>query len=508
MTVDTNIAIGNDSPRSERTERPPSTYVDSEFDKQLWSDLPVAAFCLSILYVLFALSHPFTVGGKTGLKLTALAGSSALILFLFGLWLRRSKTFHLANLTAAIFAAIVLCNSASHLVETRDPAQFTNFVVLVVAIGTFFLSWRWCVAALAVVGAVWGAALQFLGREHTAHYIFAFITSSVVAALAFRFRTHALRCSIVGAWSEHRHLAKLEAAEAQLILANTELEKRVAQRTAELHDQVEQKRKMEQAVLEAEKLATTGRMAAILAHEINNPLDTIVNCLHLLNNESLQSAARTYLELAIEELHRVVRITRHTLGFYRRGEKPETFDCSCVATEVVSAFAPLANERGVQLEARIQDSQVMSGFSGEIRQLLTNLIMNAMDAGGTIVRVRIFASHDRRDAERLGIRISVADNGKGVSHEHAPKVFEPFFTTKGEKGTGLGLWVCKGIVHKHNGAIAFRSLVLPLQRGSVFSAFLPSAHAQQAMLANNRDEVDSARASKNLFLGTRRDQLG
>jgi signal transduction histidine kinase len=180
----------------------------------------------------------------------------------------------------------------------------------------------------------------------------------------------------------------------------------------------------------------------------------------------------------------VARITRTTLGFYRKGEQPETFDCSVLAAEVISTFVPLTSGRGVQLEARIQDGQLMRGFSGEIRQLLTNLIMNAMDAESTMVRVTLSAAHDRRDPERLGVRISVADNGKGVSKDDAPRVFEPFFTTKAEKGTGLGLWVCKGIVQKHNGAIAFRCLVRPLSRGSVFSVFLPSAYAEQAVNAS------------------------
>ena len=482
MTLDPNLT-GDANPQAEQSEQPPSSYIKSEFDKQLWSDLRVAAFILAVLYVLFAASHPFTVGGKLGLRLMALAASSAVVLFLYGLWLRRSESYHLANLTAAVFAAIVLCNSAFHLAVTHDPAQFTNFVVLVVAIGTFFLSLPWCVAAIVVVGAVWGGALQFLGREHAAHYVFAFITASVVAALAFRFRTRALRSAIVGAWNEHRHRLKVEVAEAQLILANTELEARVLERTAELHVQIEQKRKMEQAVLEAEKLATTGRMAAILAHEINNPLDTIMNCLHLLNSENLPAAERNYLEIASGELQRVARITRNTLGFYRRGEQPDTFDCSGLATDVISTFTPLTNGRGVQLEARIHDGQIMNGHSGEIRQLLTNLIMNAVDAESTIVRVTISASHDRKDPGRPGVRISVVDNGKGVSKEDASKVFEPFFTTKGEKGTGLGLWVCKGIVQKHNGAISFRSVALPIGRGSVFTVFLPSAYAQQTVNA-------------------------
>jgi len=215
-------------------------------------------------------------------------------------------------------------------------------------------------------------------------------------------------------------------------------------------------------------------MAAILAHEINNPLDTVVNCLYLLANAELRPEERKYLELASAELQRVVRITRHTLGFYRKGEAPKMFDCSNVAMEVVSTLAPMANGLGVGLECRSMGKPLLEGFSSEIRQLLTNLIMNAIDAESSRIRVRVIPSIDWRVPELKGVRISVLDNGKGIAKEHVRDLFEPFFTTKGEKGTGLGLWVCKGIVQKHNGSIAFRSILRSPGRGSVFSVFVPT----------------------------------
>jgi signal transduction histidine kinase len=462
------------SPDIEKPERPPASHLTDCFNQQLWSDLPIAAFSLSALYAIFACAHPFTVGGAAGWELTSLAATSAIVLFGFGLGLRRSSQFCLANVTVAIFAMIALANTAAHLLLTRDPSQFTNFILLVVAIGAFSLSSPWCVGVIVIVGLVWGAAVYTLTGANPVHYAFAFVSASLVAGLAFRFRTRALAAFFEREWSEQRHLEKLEATEAELIRTNAELEERVSLRTAELQLQVEHARKMEQAIFAAEKLATTGRMAAILAHEINNPLDTVVNCLFLLEHAELRPDERKYLELASAELQRVVRITRHTLGFYRKGDAPKVFDCSSLATDVISALAPMAHGLRVRLEVRTLGAPMLEGFAAEIRQLLTNLVMNAIDAESSRVRVRVGPATDRHSPNAYGVRISVLDNGKGISKEHARDLFEPFFTTKGEKGTGLGLWVCKGIVQKHNGTIAFRSMPKSLAPGSVFSVFIPS----------------------------------
>jgi PAS domain S-box-containing protein len=235
-----------------------------------------------------------------------------------------------------------------------------------------------------------------------------------------------------------------------------------------------ERKQTEENLRKAERLASAGRMAGIVAHEINNPLDTVVNCLALLKNSTLATAQREYLNIATEELQRVVRITRHTLGSYRAGEKPQSFDCSQLADDVISAFVPVAKGRGVDLQSRVQPAQMVEGFSGEIRQLLNNLIINAMDAGGMRVRVRIAVSHDHKQPERRGVRLSVIDDGKGISEKVAPNIFDLFFTTKGEKGTGLGLWVCRGIVQKHEGSITFRTSTKANASFSIFSVFLPS----------------------------------
>lgn len=470
-------------PSTPLAEEPDESYIASEFDRQLWSDIPTAAFSLAVLFVLFAVAHPFTLGGPLGRELSLLAGLSAITLFALGLWSRRSQSYYLANRTAAVFAAIVLVNSSVHLAATHNPEQFTNFMVLLIAIGIFFLSLPWLVGGVIFVGAVWMAMLLFVGRTHAVHFVFAFVTTSLVAGLAFSFRTHALRRSVVGVWREARHREELERVDAELLRVNSELEDRVNLRTAELQRQVEQTLRMEQAVLESEKLATTGRMAAALAHEINNPLDAIVNCLYLLGHAALTDSERKYLELAKEELQRVVRITRHTLSFYRRGDTPDVFDCSELAAELISAFQPMAAGLGIRLESRIQRGQTIEGFPGEIRQVLTNLVINALDAGGAVTRVSVIGAHDWRNPTVEGVRISVADNGKGISKDDVPNIFEPFFTTKGEKGTGLGLWVSRGIVRKHHGTIHVRSLVHPRVHGSVFSVFIPSVRVKQAVLA-------------------------
>jgi len=145
---------------------------------------------------------------------------------------------------------------------------------------------------------------------------------------------------------------------------------------------------------------------------------------------------------------------------------------------VIAAFLSAASSRGIELQSRLQPGQRIEGFPGEIRQVLMNLIVNAMDAGGSAVRVRVVESFDRWQPEKRGVRISVLDNGRGITQADAPNIFEPFFTTKGEKGTGLGLWVCKGIVQKHEGSITFRTSSSASGSRSVFSVFLPSSARQ------------------------------
>jgi len=247
---------------------------------------------------------------------------------------------------------------------------------------------------------------------------------------------------------------------------------------------VTERKRAEEALRRADRLAGAGRMAATVAHEINNPLSSVVNCLYLLGSEVLPPKAREYFDIAMRELERVGRITKQTLSFYRTSDQHEKFNVCDIAGEVVGFFQPIAARQHVRLEYRGANGHLTMGNPAEIRQLLTNLLTNALESGGTAVRVRIYESLRRNHSEQLGVRISVSDNGKGIAPEHLRQVFEPFFTTKGEKGTGLGLWVAHGIVTKHEGEIRARSSVRNGSNGTCVSIFLPTiesaARAQAA----------------------------
>jgi signal transduction histidine kinase len=239
---------------------------------------------------------------------------------------------------------------------------------------------------------------------------------------------------------------------------------------------ITERKQAEAALRRAEKLAAAGRMAAVVAHEINNPLAAVVNVLYLLGQQPLDPNAKQYLATANSELERVVHITRQTLAFYRQTERAAVFDVANLASDVAEFFQPLALRHQVQLEREIAGAHILHGFSGEIRQVLSNLVTNALEAGATRARIHVHPARDwRTDTAR--IRIAVTDDGKGISAQHLEKVFEPFFTTKGEKGTGLGLWVTRGIIAKHDGKIRVRSRA---NGGTCVSIWLPAyRHVQQ-----------------------------
>ncbi len=234
---------------------------------------------------------------------------------------------------------------------------------------------------------------------------------------------------------------------------------------------ITERKQAEEALRRAEKLAGAGRMAAVVAHEINNPLAAVVNVMYLLGQQPLEPLAKSYLETAAAELARVVHITRQTLAFYRYTDHAAVFDVVRIAAEVTEFFQPMADRSQARLENVVQGSHFVHGFTGEIRQVISNLVTNALEAGARRVRVRVHAARDVRHDIPL-VRISVSDNGKGIAPRHLEKVFEPFFTTKGEKGTGLGLWVTRGIVAKHDGKIRVRSRA---GRGTTISIWLPTA---------------------------------
>ena len=230
----------------------------------------------------------------------------------------------------------------------------------------------------------------------------------------------------------------------------------------------------EQTLRKTEKLVTAGRMAATIAHEINNPLAAATNLLYLANTDpELGEEARRYLEQAEQELARVAHITRQTLGFYRESASPIDVNIQKLIESVLLIYRKKFEAKQIKIEREFRGPAGLEAIEGELRQVLSNLLTNAADAvpmGGTIwVRT---ANSLMCNGER-GLRISVADNGKGISPEHSHHIFEPFFTTKDSVGTGLGLWVAKQIIEKHGGRIAFRTRTDVGSSGTVFSIFLP-----------------------------------
>lgn len=225
----------------------------------------------------------------------------------------------------------------------------------------------------------------------------------------------------------------------------------------------------------SEKLAAEGRMASTIAHEINNPLEAITNLLYLLSHETLSPAARTYVECMDHELKRVSHIARQTLEFYRPGALSGLVNVARALDEAVRDLAQRAQSHGAIIDVDHRASDMMIyGFAGELQQLFTNLIVNALESGARTIRIRASRGRDGRECSRRGVRIVVADDGHGIEPGDAGKIFEPFFTTKDEKGTGLGLWVSKGIVRKHEGSISMRTSTRPGNSRTAFSIFLPT----------------------------------
>ena len=233
--------------------------------------------------------------------------------------------------------------------------------------------------------------------------------------------------------------------------------------------------KTEETLRKTEKLAAAGRLAATIAHEINNPLAAITNLLYLARkNPSLDGKAKRYLDLAQEELGRVAHIARQSLGFYRDTSIPGTVEISAALDEIVALYGRRIDSKGIHLETEYGPGLAIHAFPGEIRQLLSNLLVNAIDACGSggQLRIRATSRNDWNHNRRSGVRITIADNGCGIPKPHLARLFEPFFTTKEDVGTGLGLWVSKGIVQRHGGSIRVRSSTRAGESGTVFSLFL------------------------------------
>ncbi|HEV2620102.1 MAG TPA: ATP-binding protein, partial [Acidobacteriaceae bacterium] len=239
--------------------------------------------------------------------------------------------------------------------------------------------------------------------------------------------------------------------------------------------------KAEDALRRTERLAAMGRVAGIIAHEINNPLEAITNTFYLLRDHpSLDEEARHYAKLGEDELRRVAHITRQTLGFYRESKYPVEVSISVLLDEILELQMRRMEFSNVILDKRYDSKGSIHGFPVELKQVFLNLIGNAVQAmpdGGNL-RLHIFKSQ-HPISQRDGVCVSICDTGTGIDSECAKHLFEPFFTTKSIKGTGLGLWISKGIIQKYGGSIRFRSLSFGSRNATCFRVFLPGAEIER-----------------------------
>jgi PAS domain S-box-containing protein len=239
---------------------------------------------------------------------------------------------------------------------------------------------------------------------------------------------------------------------------------------------ITERRRTEQTLRASERLAQAGRLSATIAHEIRNPLDTVSNLIYLLRHEQEASeASAQYLEMASDELARIAQITGQLLTFHREARTPVGVDLADVVQSVLVLHAPQIRRSHIKVEQRLEAAHSVRGFPGELRQVFSNLVGNAIDAmpqGGKLI-LHIRDSSLASDPTCKGMRVTVLDTGAGISLGVRRNLFSPFYTTKGEKGTGLGLWVSRGIIQKHEGTIYLRSSTQPEKSGSAFSVFLP-----------------------------------
>jgi PAS domain S-box-containing protein len=238
-------------------------------------------------------------------------------------------------------------------------------------------------------------------------------------------------------------------------------------------------KRAEKALIQNEKLAAVGRMASSIAHEINNPLESITNLIYISRQHAIAPEVKTYLDLADQELRRVSIIANQTLRFHKQATNPREITCTDLFSTVLSLYEGRLKNSNISVERRKRATRAVSCFEGDIRQVLNNLVGNSIDAmslgarqsaGRLLLRSR--ESTDWATGVR-GLTLTVADTGTGIGPDAQAHLFEAFFTTKGINGTGLGLWISAEIMGRHHGHIKFRSSQNPSRHGTVFTLFLP-----------------------------------
>jgi PAS domain S-box-containing protein len=251
--------------------------------------------------------------------------------------------------------------------------------------------------------------------------------------------------------------------------------------------------RLEKIVVQSEKLAATGRMAAAVAHEINNPLESIVNLVYLARQECIENKrAADYLLTAENELERLAHLARQTLGFYRDTGSPTELHIHDLIKTVLTVYNAKLMMSGISVDTDFSDLRKITVSQGEMTQVFSNIISNAMDAmrnGGTL---KIIVRKDSALGQD-GIQATIRDNGTGIEPGNLERIFEPFFTTKGNLGTGIGLWVAKEITERRGGRISVSSTTEIGKSGTTISIFLPFLHPSSSMTTSSMENLGPER---------------
>ncbi len=239
----------------------------------------------------------------------------------------------------------------------------------------------------------------------------------------------------------------------EIVVASRQAAKRDGDRgVLEINRDITAQHYAEEALRKTERLAAMGRVAGIIAHEINNPLEAITNTFYLLRDHpSLNEEARYYAQLGEQELQRVTHIARQTLSFYRESQRAIPVSIPEVLDDVLELQARQLQINGISLDKRYTATGLVQGFPVELKQVFLNLVSNAIQAMPEGGRLRVSVSEIADAGQNRRVRVLICDTGKGIQSNDAKRLFEPFFTTKSTKGTGLGLWISKGIVQKVRG---------------------------------------------------------
>jgi signal transduction histidine kinase len=257
---------------------------------------------------------------------------------------------------------------------------------------------------------------------------------------------------------------------------------RARMRQYQARDFLHQEKLAAEALRKSEKVAVAGRLAASIAHEINNPLEAVMNLHFLMRSADSLEVIKDYLAIADQELQRVTEITKQTLKFYRENTNPHRVNMAAVIESALQIYERRLKTFGIATDCEFEPECTVVGITGELRQVLANLISNAIDAmprGGRL-RIRLARSRQWSNGLRRGVQVLIGDTGAGIPLSVRDTILEPFVSTKQEKGTGLGLWVSAEIVRKHGGIVRYRSKI---GKGTVFRVFLPVTSTLSAIQA-------------------------